>query len=160
MVLSVKTSAHTLKTLALVKDSHLYFDSRTARMLKPLDYDEKEMIMEFRRKRLERKFLKVSAKEIARIIPILIRESCQGCANGHLSQMEHTCLLPMGKFAKLDYFDVALHRTSEAEVMKKFMENLKAIDLHVLEQNPIINWKTNFCVKHEQTIKQKVLESL
>ena len=43
----------------------------------------------------------------------------------------------MGKFAKLNYFDIALHRTSEDEVMKEFMENLKTIDLYVLEQNPI-----------------------
>ena len=125
-----------------------------------MDIDEKDMIMEFRRKRLVRRLVGISAKEIARNIPILNRESCEGCANGHLLQAHHTCLAPMGKFAKLDYFDVALHRISEHEVMKKFMENLKTIDLYVLEQNPIINWKTDFCVKHEQTLKQKVLESL
>ena len=98
-------------------------------MSKPLDYDEKEMILRFRWKRLERKLLKVSAKEFARIIPILIRESCEGCAYGHLSQTHHTCLAPVGKFAQLEYFDVALHRTSKDEVMTKFMENLKTIDL-------------------------------
>ena len=129
-------------------------------MSKPLDYDEKDMIMAFRRKRLERKLLKISAKEIARIIPILIAESCAGCAIGHLSQTHHTCLSPMGKFTKLEYFDVALHRASEENVMKKSMENLKTTDLYVLEQNPIINWKTDFCVKNEQTLKQKVLEAL
>ena len=128
-------------------------------MSKPLDYDEKDMIMEFRRKRLVRRLLKISAREIARIIPILICESCEGCTNGHLSQTHHTCLSPMGKFKKLEYFDIALHRTSEENVMKKFMENLKTIDLYVLEQNPIINWKTDFCVKNEQTLKQKVLEA-
>ena len=121
MVLSRKTNARAFKTLALAKDNHLYFDSRTAKMSKPLDYDEKEIILRFRWKRLERKLLKVSAKEIPRIIPILIRESCEGCANGHY----HTCLAPVGKFAQLEYFHVALHRTSEDEVMKKFMENLK-----------------------------------
>ena len=142
------------------KDRHLYFDSRAARMSKPLDYDEKEMILRFRRKRLERKLLKVSAKEIVRIIPVVIRESCEGCANGHLSQTHHTCLAPMGKFAQLDYFHVALHRTSEDEVMKKFMESLNTADLYVLKQDPIRNWKTDFCVRHEQTLKQKVLESL
>ena len=127
-------------------------------MSKPLDYDEKDMT--FRRKRLVRRLLKISAREIARIIPILIAESCAGCAIVYLSQTHHTCLAPMGKFAKLKYFDVALHRTSEETVMKKFMENLKTIDLYVLEQNPIINWKTDFCVKNEQTLKQKVLEAL
>ena len=126
-----------------------------------MDIDGKERIMELRRKCLTRKLILFSAKEIACIIPILIPESCKGCANGHLSsQTHHTCLAPMGKFAKLDYFDVALNRTLEAEVMNKFKENLKAIDLPMLEQNPINNRKTNFCVKHEQTIKQKVLESL
>ena len=154
--MSGKTNAHTFKTLAIVKESHLYFDSRTVKM----DFDEKEMIWRFRWKRLEKKLLKISAKEIARIIPILIHESCEGCAYGHLSQTCHTCLAPMGKFEKLDYFHVALHRTSEDEVMKKFMENLRTEDLHVLQQDPIKNWKTDFCVKHQQTLKQKVLESL
>ena len=125
-----------------------------------MDIDDKERILELRRKRLTRKLILVSAKEIACIIPTLIRESCEGCANGYLSQTDHTCLTPMGKFAKLEYFDVALFRTSEEIVMKKFMENLKAVDLHVLEQNPIIHWKSDFCVKHEQIIKQKVLEFL
>ena len=130
-------------------------------MSKPLDYDEKEMILGFRGKRLERKLLKVSAKEIARIIPVLIRESCKQCANnGHLSQMHDTCLAPMGKSAKLDYFHIALHRTSEDEIMKKFMESLNTADLYELQQDPIKNWKTDFCVKHEQTLKWKVLESL
>ena len=125
-----------------------------------MDIDEKEMVLLFRHKRLERKLLKVSAKEIARIIPLLIRESCIGCVNGHLSQTHHTCLSPMGKFKQLEYFDVALHRASEDEVMKKFLEKLRTADLHVLQQDPIINWKTDFCVKHQQTLKQKVLESL
>ena len=129
-------------------------------MSKPLDYDEKEMIWRFRRKRLERKLVKIFAKEIARIIPILIRESCEGCVTGHLSQTYHTCLSPMGKFEQLDYFHVALHRTSEDEVIKKFMEILNTADLYVLQQDPIKNWKTDFCVKPQQTFKQKVLESL
>ena len=102
-----------------------------------MDIDEKDMIMEFRRKRLVRRLVKISANEIARTIPILICASCKGCASCYLSQMHHTCLAPMGKFAKLNYFDIALDRTSEDEVMKEFMENLKTIDLYVLEQNPI-----------------------
>ena len=59
-----------------------------------MDINEKEMVVLFRRKRLERKLLKVSAKEIARIIPLLIRESCIGCVNGHLAQnITHACRL-------------------------------------------------------------------
>ena len=76
-----------------------------------MDIDDEERLLNHRRKCLTRKLILVSAKEIARIIPILIRESCEGCANGHLSQTDHICLAPMGKFAKLDYFHVALHRT-------------------------------------------------
>ena len=71
-----------------------------------MDIDEKEMIVRFCRKRIKRKLLKVSAKEIARHIL------------GHLTQTHHTCL-SMGKFKRLDYFDAALQRPSEATVMKK-----------------------------------------
>ena len=129
-------------------------------MSKPIDFDEKEMISHFCGKRLEKKLLKVFAEEIASIIPLLIRESCIGCVNNHLSQTHHTCLSPMGKFEQLEYFHVALYRASEAQVMKKFLENLRATDLHVFQQDPIKNWKTDFCVKHQQTLKQKVLEYL
>ena len=109
------------------------------------------MILRYPRKRLR--------KENCTHYPILIRESCIGCVNDHLSQTHHTCLSSMGKFKQLEYFDVALYRTSEEEVMKKFLENLRTADLHVLQQDPIKNWKTDFCVK-QQALKRKVLEYL
>ena len=55
---------------------------------------------------------------------------------------------------------MALYRTSEDEVMKKFSENLPTTELQVLQQDPIKNWKTDICVKHQQALKQKVLVSL
>ena len=66
----------------------------------------------------------------------------------------------MGRFKKLEYFDEALQRTSEEQVMKKFHENLREADLYVLQQKPFQDWRTVFCVEHYQTLKQKVLESL
>ena len=44
--------------------------------------------------------------------------------------------------------------------MKKFSENLPTAQLQGLQQDPIKNWKTDFSVKHQQALKQKVLESL
>ena len=87
--------------------------------------DEKEMIVGYRRKRIKRKLLKVSAKEIARHIFCLIRENCEGCTTAHLPQTHHT-YMSMGKFKRLEYFDAALQRTSEPTMMKTFTENLKA----------------------------------
>ena len=95
-----------------------------------MDIDEKEMIVRFCRKRIKRKPLKVSAKEIARHIFCLVRENCEGCNATHLSQTHYTCL-SMGKFKRLQYFDAELQRTLEATVMKTFTENLNAMDLSI-----------------------------
>ena len=43
-------------------------------------------------------------------------ENCEGCNTAHLSQTHHACL-SMGKFKRLEYFDAALQRTSEAAVV-------------------------------------------
>ena len=83
-----------------------------------MDIDERDMVVSFRRKRIKRKLLKVSGKEIARHIFCLVCENCEGCITTHLSQTHHACL-SMGKFKWLGYFDVALQRTLEAMLMKK-----------------------------------------
>ena len=121
-----------------------------------MDIDEKEMILRYRRKRIKRKLLKVSAKEIARHIFCLVREDCEGCNTTHLSQTHHMCLL-MGKFKRLEYFDAALQRSSEATVMKTFTENLNPIDSGILDEHPIRHWKSVFCVEHQQVLKQQIL---
>ena len=102
-----------------------------------MDMDEKEITVRYRRKRIQRKLLKVSAKEIARHIFCL--------STTHLSQTHHTCL-SMGRFKRLEYIDEALQRTSEATVMKTFTENLKAADLSILAEHPIKHWKSVFCM--------------
>ena len=110
-----------------------------------MDIDEKEMIARYRRKRIKRKLLKVSAKEIARHIYRLVRENCEGCTITHLSQTHHTCLY-MGKFKRLEYFDAALQRALETAVMKTFAESLSATDLSTHASNigsQSFAWKTN-----------------
>ena len=124
-----------------------------------MDIDEKEMILRYRRKRTKRKLLKVSAKEIARHIFCLVREDCEGCNTTHLSQTHHTCL-SMGKFKRLEYFDAALQRSSEATVMKTFTESLNLIDSSILNEHPIRDWKSVFCVEHQQALKQQILKIL
>ena len=101
-----------------------------------MDIDEKEMIVRFCRKRIKRKLLKVSAKEIARHIFCLVRENCEGCNTFHLSQTHHECLYA-GKFKRLEYFDAALQRTLEATVMKTFTESLNAMDLSIYTEHPV-----------------------
>ena len=75
-----------------------------------LDIDEKDMILSSRRKRIERKILKISAKEIASHIFCLVRGNCEECNTIHLSQTHHPCL-SMGKFKRLEYFNGALEMT-------------------------------------------------
>ena len=106
-----------------------------------MDIDEKEMIVRFRRKRIKRKLLKVSAKEMTRHIFCLVREKS-------LSQTHHACL-SMGKFKRLVYFDAALQRTSKAAVMKTFTESLNATDLSMYTEQPIKDWKSVFCTEHQ-----------
>ena len=124
-----------------------------------MDIDEKEMIVRFRRKRIKRKLLKVSAKEIARHIFCLVRENCEGCNTTHLSQTYHACL-SMGKFKRLEYFDAALQRTSEAAVMKTFTESLNAMDLSIYTEQPIKDWKSVFGTEHQEALKREILKIL
>ena len=124
-----------------------------------MDMDEKEMIVRFCRKRIKRKLLKVSAKQIARHIFCLVRENCEGCITTHLSQTHHVCLY-MGKFKQLEYFDVALQITLEATVMKTLTESLNAMDLSIYTEHPVKDWKSVFCTEHEEALKQEILKIL
>ena len=108
-----------------------------------MDIDEKEMIARYRRKRIKRKLLKVSAKDIARHIYCLVCKNCEGCTTTHLSQTDHTCLY-MGKFKRLEYFDAAFQFASETAVIKTFTESLSAADLTIHAQHPIEHWKSVF----------------
>ena len=124
-----------------------------------MDIDERDMIVHFRRKRIKRKLLKISAKEIARHIFCLVRKNCEGCITPHLSQTHHMCLY-MGKFKQLEYFGEALQRTSEAVVMKTFTESLTAMDVSIYNEQPVKNWKSVFCTEHEEALKQEILKIL
>ena len=109
------------------------------------------------RERVKRKLIKVSAKEIARHIFCLVRENCEGCTITHLSQTHRTCLY-MGKFKRLEYFDAALQGALETLVMKTFTETLSAADLSIYAQHPVEHWKSVFCMKNEQRLKQEILK--
>ena len=141
-----------LKEKCSYEPSHFTFSGRTVMM----DIDEKEMIVRFRRKRIKRKLLKVSAKEIARRILCLVCGNCEGCITIHLSQTHHACL-SMGKFKRLEYFDEALQRTLEATVMKTFTESLNAMDLSIYTEHPVKDWKSVFCTEHQEALKQEIL---
>ena len=124
-----------------------------------MDINERDVIVRFRRKRIKRKLLKVSAKEIARHIFCLVRENCEGCNTTHLSQTHHECL-SMGKFKRLEYFDAALERTLEATVMKVFTESLNAMDLSIYTEHLVKDWKSVFCTEHQEALKQEILKIL
>ena len=128
-------------------------------MSTPKDIDEREMILQFRRKRIDRKLVKITAKELARAIPLLVREACEGCQTGHLSQTHHTCLT-RGKFKRIECFDAALERVSPKLVMDTLMDKLSAADLDALHHYSLEDWKTVFCADHQQAIKLEMLKHL
>ena len=66
----------------------------------------------------------------------------------------------MEKFKRLEYFDAALQRTSEATVMKTFTESLNATDLSMYAEHPIKDWKSGFCTEHQEALKQEILKIL
>ena len=55
---------------------HLSFDTQS--LSAPKDIDEKEVILRYGRKRIDRKLIKITAKELARVVPLLVREACKG----------------------------------------------------------------------------------
>ena len=75
------------------------------------------------------------------------------------SQTHHTCL-SMGKFKRLEYFDAALQRTLEATVMKTYTESLNAMDLSIYTEHPVKDWKSVFCMEHQEALKQEILKIL
>ena len=105
-------------------------------MSAPKDIDEKELTLRYRRKRIDRKLIKITANELARVIPLLVREACVGCQTGHLSQTHHTCLT-WGKLKRVECFDTALERVSVELVMNTLMDKLSATDLDVLHHYPL-----------------------
>ena len=54
-------------------------------MSKPIDIDNKELVLYHRQKLSVKKLLKVSAEEIAPIISQLVVENCNGCMTEHRS---------------------------------------------------------------------------
>ena len=66
----------------------------------------------------------------------------------------------MEKFKRLEYFEAALQRTSEATVMKTFTESLNAMDLSIHTEHPIKDRKSVFCMKHQAALKQEILKIL
>ena len=66
----------------------------------------------------------------------------------------------MEKFKWLEYFDAALQRTLEATVMKTFTESLNAMDLSIHTEHLIKDWKSVFCMEHEEALKQETLKIL
>jgi hypothetical protein len=129
-------------------------------MSKPIDIDNKELVLYQRQKRIVKRLLKVSAEEIAPIISQLIVENCNGCMTEHLSQTHHQCLT-MEKDEQLClYFDIALDRASETKVMKAFTESLSDMKVHELIEYTADDWKTVFCAEHRQALKHTTFQLL
>ena len=129
-------------------------------MSKPIDIDNKELVLYQRQKRIVKRLLKVSAEEIAPIISQLIIENCNGCMTEHLSQTHHQCLT-MEKDEQLClYFDIALDRASETKVMEAFTESLSDMKVHELIEYTADDWKTVFCAEHRQALKHVIFQLL
>jgi hypothetical protein len=131
-------------------------------MSKPIDIDNKELVLHHRQKRIVKKLLKVSTEEIAPIISQLVVENCNGCMTEHLSQMHHQCLTMERDERLCLYFDCALEKASETKVMKAFTESLsdmKVYDFELIEYTAD-DWKTIFCVEHRRALKHVIFQLL
>ena len=130
-------------------------------MSKPLDIDNKELILQHRRRRIEDILLQRSAREIAPIISRLVIENCNGCHNDHHSQRHHQCLTMEKDEQLCTYYDEALSRISEVNVTRDFT-NSCAIKLDGLEmlRYTRVAWRSMFCTDHRWALKQAIFTLL
>jgi hypothetical protein len=129
-------------------------------MSKPIDIDNKELVLYHRQKRIVKKLLKVSAEEIAPIISQLVVENCNGCMTEHLSQTHHQYLTMERDERLCLYFDHALEKASETKVMEAFTESLQKVHDFELIEYTADDWKTIFCVKHRRALKHVIFQLL
>ena len=88
------------------------------------DVDNRELVLYYRQKRIEKILLKSYTHEIAAIISHLVIENCDGCITNHLSQTHHQCLMMERDEQLCLYFDCALGKVSEGNVMEVFTQSL------------------------------------
>lgn len=137
--------------------------SRTSKA-KTCEIDDKETFLHRRQKRIEKKLLKSYAAEIASIISRLVVENCNGCFIGHLSQTQHQCIMMERDEQLCLYFDEALSKISEANVMETFTKSLNDIKLKVngleLLKYTCYDWRSVFCANQRRVLKQETLKLL
>ena len=131
----------------------------------PLDIDDKELILHRRQKRIEEKWFKCYAEEIASVISRLVVENCSGCMIDHPSQRRHQCPMMERDQQLCTYFDEALSKISEANVMQAFTQCLNDIKpaVHGLEmlKYTYFDWKSTFCISEQrQTLKHEIYKLL
>ena len=130
-------------------------------MSKPLDIDDKEIILHHRRKRIEEILLQCYAREIASVISRLVVENCNGCHNDHHSQRHHQCLMMEKDEQLCMYFDEALSKISEENVTRDFNANcdIKLNGLEMLKYTRVF-WRSTFCTDHRWALKRETMFSL
>lgn len=133
-------------------------------MSKPLDIDDKELVLHHRQKRIEKKLLKSYAEEIASNISRLVTENCNGCLIDHPSQRQHDCLMMERDEQLCLYYDRALEKVSEANVMKAFTESLNDIKPSVngfeMLKYTCDDWRSIFCADQRRVLKQEIFKLL
>jgi hypothetical protein len=157
----LQVHAH-IKLFSIGKEQSLLSIRQRANMSKPIDIDNRELVLYHRQKLIVKKLLKVSAEEIASIFSQLVVENCNGCMTEHLSQTHHQCLTTEKDERLCLYFDHALEKASETKVMEAITESLsdmKVYDFELIEYTAD-DWKTIFCVEHRQALKHVIFQLL
>ena len=128
------------------------------------DIDNRELVLCYRQKRIEKLLLKSYAHEIAAIISHLVVENCNGCMINHLSQTHHQCLMVERDEQLCLYFDCALEKVSEGNVMEAFTQSLNDIIPKVngleLLKYTCHDWRSDFCTEQRQLLKQETFKVL
>lgn len=67
------------------------------------------------------------AREILDVMNDIFKKKCDGCANGYLSQRDHTCILSSREQLDL-YFDDVLRELDETSIIVKWYDAVCLID--------------------------------
>ena len=125
----------------------------------PKDIGNEDIILAHRQQVIEKKLLMSYAKEVADNIAEIVSENCNGCIIEHCSQKQHPCLyLETDEKISL-YFDDALDRVTEADVVKRFIDSIKELKPGVngleLLKYTCDDWRKRFCFLQRKNLKRE-----
>ena len=118
--------------------------------------DKSSVVNEWK-KLIEGKLMRAYAYDVCCQIQKLVADNCEGCANDYPGQRDHNCMMmPCNRRVWL-YFDRALELVSDADVMVRFLGELRDVhpQVNALEMLKYTcrDWREEFCVKNRDALE-------